>query len=65
MDNYLTTKQAADRLKITERAVRKVIADNDLPVFRVGRNYLIPIDVFEKHLVNRRRAGWPAGKSRK
>jgi len=65
MNGYLTTKQAAERLQITERAVVKVITANDLPVVRVGRAYLIPIETFEKHLVNRRQPGWPAGRRRK
>jgi excisionase family DNA binding protein len=41
MDSLLTTKQAADRLGVTESRVRQLILDGHLPAQKFGRSHVI------------------------
>jgi excisionase family DNA binding protein len=50
---YLTVPEAALRLSISEDRVRKLIAHNELPAARVGRNWLIPLSEVEHRLASR------------
>jgi excisionase family DNA binding protein len=46
MDDLITTAEAAERLKLTIRAVQKMIEAERLPARKVGRDYLIdPADL--------------------
>jgi excisionase family DNA binding protein len=41
MANLLTTKQAAEKLKMTDRHIRLLIAQGKLKASKVGRDYVI------------------------
>jgi excisionase family DNA binding protein len=58
--NYLTTKDAADRLGIKPRSVVQLIRRGLLPAVKFGRDYgLLPADV-ERYLTERRPAHRPS-----
>lgn len=40
----MSKKQAADQLGISERSVHRLISDGRLPVVRVGRRVLVPVE---------------------
>lgn len=44
MSGYLTLQEAADRLRCSERTVRRYIKDGDLPAALIGGKYLISPD---------------------
>jgi excisionase family DNA binding protein len=41
MDEFLTTKEAAEKLRLTLRAVQKMIESGRLEAQKVGRDYII------------------------
>ena len=42
-DEILTVKETADLLKTTRQQVRKMIANEELPAVKVGREWRIPL----------------------
>lgn len=48
-EQWLSTGQAADRLGVTCRAIRKAIAEARLPAAKVGRNYRISREDLEHY----------------
>lgn len=63
VDNYLTTKEAADILGISRSRMLDLIRAKRLPTNKVGGIHLIKIDDLE--LVKDRRPGYPKGRKRK
>ena len=45
-------KQADPNTAITERAIRRLITTNAVPSIKIGRKYLIDMDVLEGYLSN-------------
>jgi excisionase family DNA binding protein len=43
MKEYLTTKEVAERLSISEQTVREWIKENKLPAVKIGRRYRITV----------------------
>ena len=41
MDDFLTTKQVADYLHVTEKTVRDLIARKEIEAYRIGRAWRI------------------------
>jgi excisionase family DNA binding protein len=50
---YLTVRDAASRLSVTEDMVRKLIARGELEAARVGRDWMIPSVAVERRLATR------------
>ena len=48
MDEFLTTKEAAERLGLTLRAVQKMIEAGRLEATKVGRDYIIHANALDK-----------------
>ena len=48
----LEIKSADPHTALTERAVRRMVADGTIPAVRVGRKYLINMDVLHNYLTN-------------
>ena len=48
MDEFLTTKEAAERLGLTLRAVQKMIEAGRLEATKVGRDYIIRANALDK-----------------
>ncbi len=59
LDSFLSTGQAAQRLQITERAVRKLIDSGTLPAKKVGANWFIHPDDLNRPEVKNRKPGRP------
>lgn len=53
MSDFLTSKEAAQRLGITDQAVLKHIREGNLEANRVNNVYQIPADIFEEFLAKR------------
>lgn len=64
LDALLTTGQAADRLGVSERAVRKLIESGTLPARRMGANWFIHPDDLDRPEVRGRKPGRPPADSR-
>lgn len=56
--NFLTTKEAAEKLGLSIRAVQKMIESGRLKANRVGRDYLIPMESL-KNIERKSKAGRP------
>lgn len=52
MEPYLTTKQAAELLQVSERTVRSWVADKKIPAVKVGHTLRIPEKQFTLFLEN-------------
>ena len=63
LDAFLTTSQAAERLGITERAVRKLIESGTLPARKMGANWFVHPDDLDRPEVQNRKPGRPPVKS--
>lgn len=50
MDDYLTVKDVAALLRISEQTVRKYVKEGELPGERIGRRILIPKRKLEERL---------------
>lgn len=48
MDEFLTTKEVAEKLGLTLRAVQKMIEAGRLEAAKVGRDYIIRADALDK-----------------
>lgn len=60
IDHGLSASEAAERLDITERAVRKLIESGTLPAEKIGdRWYIDPADLKRDEVRNRRRGRPP------
>ncbi len=55
---FLTTKEAADKLGLSIRAVQKMIESGRLKANRVGRDYLITLESLE-NIERKSKAGRP------
>ena len=55
--NLLTTKEVAERLKVSVRRVHALIQDNRLPAQKFGRDYMIKEK--DLKLVENRKVGRP------
>jgi excisionase family DNA binding protein len=63
IDSGVSTSEAAARLGITERGVRKLIESGTLPAEKIGEKWFInPADLDREEIANRKR-GRPAAKS--
>ena len=47
---YYTTDQVAARLQVSGRTIRRMCDAGEMPHVRVGRQYRIPVDLFEDWL---------------
>ena len=63
MDDFLTTKQAAEILGIEASRVRQLVLEGKLPARKVGRDLLIKVAALEL-VRNRPKVGRPATKKR-
>jgi len=63
MPDYISTKEAAEKLGISPRQVRRLIDQELLPAIVVAGNYVIDASDLEK--VPPRQVGYPKGKPRK
>ena len=52
MNEILTVKEVAERLKISRVQVRKMIQSGELPAVMVGREYRIPVEVIRAFITN-------------
>ena len=54
MSEILTVKETAEQLKTTRQQIRKMIANEELPAVKVGREWRIPLasvrEYFEENL---------------
>lgn len=61
---YLTIAEAAEQLRITDRGIRKMIADGRLPAYRVGGRVLrirrADLDLLTERVPTTRRRGGAA-----
>ena len=48
--NQLSVKQVADALGVTPPTIRRYIEAGDIPAIRIGRQYKIDRDDFEKYV---------------
>jgi excisionase family DNA binding protein len=55
--DFLTTKQVAEKLKITPRRVQALVTSGRLPAIKIGRDYLIK--EADLTLVENRKVGRP------
>lgn len=46
----LTTKEVAEKLKVTQKTIRNLIESGELPAYRFGRDYRIKEEDFEEYL---------------
>ena len=46
----LTTKEVAERLKVTQKTIRNLIESGELPAYRFGRDYRINEEDFEEYI---------------
>lgn len=60
--NLLTTKQAAERLGISDRRVRALISEGKLPAHQLGREYAIEEAALQQVTVYKK-AGRPKSKT--
>jgi excisionase family DNA binding protein len=63
LNSYLSTKQAAKQLGISERRVRQLIDDGRLSAKKVGVNWFIHPSSLEVESIKNRKSGRPASKS--
>jgi len=59
LEKGISTTQAATRLGITERAVRKLVDSGTLPAHKIGREWFIDPADLERATVKNRRPGRP------
>lgn len=59
MPSFLSVPQAADRLKVSARRVRALIASKRLPAQKIGRDWLI--NESDLKLISSRKSGAPLG----
>jgi len=52
MNEILTVKEVAERLKISRVQVRKMIPSGELPAVMVSREYRIPVEVIRAFITN-------------
>ena len=52
LSEILTVKEAAQLLKTTRQQIRKMIANEELPAVKVGREWRIPMDGIKLFLEN-------------
>lgn len=62
MNEFLNTKEAAERLGLTLRAVQKMIEGGRLEAHKVGRDYIIRVDALD-NVKRASAAGRPPSKS--
>lgn len=62
--DYLTTKQAAEKLKVSVGRVQQLVAEGRLPSFKIGRDrFILESDL--KVVEERKRTGRPKKESSK
>lgn len=52
--DLVTVKEVASRLAMTERYVRRLIAEGQLPAYKIGRSVRVPEDGLVEFLASRR-----------
>ena len=52
MNEILTVKEVAERLKTSQVQIRKMIQSGELPAVMVGREYRIPVEVIRAFITN-------------
>ena len=52
MNEILTVKEVAERLKISRVQVRKMIPSGELPAVMVGREYRIPVEAIKAFIAS-------------
>lgn len=55
--SLIGTKEAAERLQVSQQRIQALIKDGRLPAEKVGRDWLIKLDDLEK--VSERKSGRP------
>jgi excisionase family DNA binding protein len=60
---FLSTQQAAERLKVSRRRVQALIEEKRLPAVKVGRSYIVRAEDVAK--LQLQPQGWPKGRPRK
>jgi len=63
MPEYISTKEAAERLGVSRSRVLQFITEKRLPANKFGRDW--QIDIADLALVRNRPTGYPAGKPRR
>ena len=46
----LTTKEVAEKLKVTQKTIRNLIESGELPAYRFGRDYRIKEEDFDEYI---------------
>ena len=41
MENLYTIKEVAEKWKVSERTIRRILIDNEIPIYRIGRQIRI------------------------
>ena len=62
--DYLTTPQAADRANLSRLHIARLLRDNKLEGFQMGREWFVYVDSLERYLANPRKTG-PKGPRKK
>jgi excisionase family DNA binding protein len=57
IEGYITTKEAAEKLEVSEGRIRQLVADGRLPAVKVGQTNLVKESDLE--LVKDRKTGRP------
>ena len=54
LPKMLTVKEVMENLHIkSEKTLKRIIRDEELPALKVGRNYLFPSDIYEEWIKKR------------
>lgn len=52
MNEILTVKEVAERLRTSQVQIRKMIQSGELPAVMVGREYRIPVEAIKAFIAN-------------
>ena len=52
MNEILTVKEVAERLRTSQVQIRKMIQSGELPAVMVGRDYRIPVEAIKAFIAN-------------
>ena len=52
MNEILTVKEVAERLRTSQVQIRKMIQSGELPAVMVGREYRIPVEAMKAFIAN-------------
>jgi excisionase family DNA binding protein len=54
--SFLTARECAERLRVSEKTIRRAISKGELPVHRIGRRVLVSGHDFDQFVGHRRQA---------